>query len=181
MSREIKINNPEGIYFITFATVGWVDVFTRKYYRDIMLDSIRYCQKEKTLVMYAWCMMSNHIHFIASAGNGNLSGILRDMKSFTSKKITEAIGTEAESRREWMMKIFQRYGRFNPNNKNIQFWQQDNHPVELVSNKFIDQKTDYVHNNPVVAGIVEEPEHYLYSSARDYAGIRGLLNIVLIE
>ena len=82
MSREIKINNPEGVYFLTFATVGWVDVFTRKFYCDMLLDSFRYCQKKKTLVIYAWCIMSNHVHLIASAGNGNLSGILRDMEHY---------------------------------------------------------------------------------------------------
>ena len=181
MSREIKINNPEGVYFLTFATVGWVDVFTRKFYRDMLLDSFRYCQKKKTLVIYAWCIMSNHVHLIASAGNGNLSGILRDMKSFTSKKIMDAICTEAESRREWMMKIFRYYGKYNPNNEEFQFWQQDNHPIELITNKFIGQKLNYIHYNPVEAGIVEEPEHYLYSSARDYTGIKGLLDIVLID
>src|SRR5688572_202226 len=117
MSREVKINNPEGVYYITFTTVGWVDVFTRKYYRDMLLDSIRYCQKEKTLVIYAWCMMSNHVHLIASAGNGNLSGILRDMKGFTSKKITEAINSGPESRSEWMMRLFRYHGKYNPNNE----------------------------------------------------------------
>lgn len=80
-----------------------------------------------------------------------------------------------------MMRLFHHYGKFNPNNKEIQFWQQDNHPIELITNKFIDQKLDYIHNNPVEAGLVEKPEHYLYSSARDYAGIKGLLNVILID
>ncbi|MCZ6522139.1 MAG: hypothetical protein O6848_11650 [Bacteroidetes bacterium] len=64
MPSQYKINDPQGIYFITFATVSWVDVFTRKFYRDLFLDSVRYCQNEKDLIVYSWCLMSNHVHMI---------------------------------------------------------------------------------------------------------------------
>src|SRR5688572_22388732 len=86
-----KIRSQAAIHFITFAVVEWVDVFTRKAYRDIVLDSIRFCQTEKGLALHAWCLMSNHFHLIASAKNGDLSDILRDFKKFTSKQIIEAI------------------------------------------------------------------------------------------
>ncbi|MFM7983128.1 MAG: transposase [Candidatus Fonsibacter sp.] len=85
-----------------------------------------------------------------------------------------------ESRKEWMLSMFKNAGEYNTNNKNFQFWKQDNKPIELWSNEVLDQKLDYLHNNPVVEGIVEKPEDYLYSSARDYAGIKGLLQIELI-
>ena len=62
-----KIRNPAAIHFITFAVVEWVDIFTRKQYRDIVLESIKYCQAEKGLLLHAWCIMSNHLHLIASA------------------------------------------------------------------------------------------------------------------
>ena len=78
--RGYKIRNKEGIHFITFAVVEWVDVFTRKEYRDIVLDSIRYCQAEKGLALHSWCLMSNHLHLVVSAKNENLSDILRDFK-----------------------------------------------------------------------------------------------------
>lgn len=86
-----KIRNPAAIHFITFAVVEWIDVFTRKEYRDIVLDSIRYCQTEKSLVLHSWCLMSNHLHLVVSAKNEDLSDILRDFKKFTSKQIIEAI------------------------------------------------------------------------------------------
>ena len=96
-----KIRNQSAVHFITFATVGWVDVFTRKQYRDIVLDSIRYCQAEKGLLLHGWCIMSNHLHMVLSAQNGNLSDLLRDFKKFTSKQLIEAIaGNPKESRRE---------------------------------------------------------------------------------
>jgi REP element-mobilizing transposase RayT len=164
-----KIRNKEGIHFITFAVVDWVDVFTRQAYRDILLDSIRHCQKEKGLLVHAWCIMSNHVHLVVSAINNDTSDILRDFKKFTSKQIIKTITeNEQESRREWMIDLFKKAGSVNSRNSTYQFWQQDNQPKELFSEKFTNQKLDYVHNNPVEAGIVEKAEEYLYSSATDY-------------
>ena len=126
--------------------------------------------------------MNNHVHLIASADEGyNLSDILRDMKKFSSKKLLKTIEENAqESRKRWMLWLFRSNGERNSNNDKYQFWQQDNHPVCLDNNAMIDQRLNYLHNNPVAEGIVEEPEHYIYSSARDYAGIKGLLDIVLL-
>ena len=70
-----------------------------------------------------------------------------------------------------------RAGEKNSNVKKRQFWQQHNKPIELWSAEVIDQKLNYIHNNPVEAGFVLEPEHWKYSSAIDYAGGKGLLEI----
>ncbi|MBT3302854.1 MAG: transposase [Bacteroidetes bacterium] len=178
MSTAYKFSNPDGIYFVTFTTVEWVDVFTRLSNIEIVLDSLRFCQKDKGLLIHAWCIMSNHMHLIISRNaKDELAGIVRDFKKFTSSMIIKAIQEKPESRRNWMLWIFKSAGQKNPNNKNFQVWQQDNHPEELISNKFIDQKLDYIHNNILETGIVENAEDYLYSSARDYAGLRGLLDI----
>lgn len=178
-----KIRNQDAIHFITFAVVEWVDVFTRQEYRDIVLDSIKYCQAEKGLLLHCWCIMSNHLHLIVSARNKNLSDILRDFKKYTSKQIIAAIqNNQHESRRDWMLRIFNERGENNSRNKEYQFWRQDNQPQELYSAAFIIQKINYIHNNPVQAGIVDRPEDYLYSSARDYVNARkcGLLDLVFI-
>ncbi|MES2431746.1 MAG: transposase [Bacteroidota bacterium] len=175
-----KIRNVEGIHFVTFAVVEWVDVFTRREYRDIILQSIKHCQKEKGLILHSWCLMSNHIHLVVRATNNNTSDILRDFKKYTSKQIIKAItDNEKESRREWMLNIFKEAGETNSRNTNYQFWRQDNQPKELFTTKFTNQKLDYIHNNPVEAGIVEKAEEYLYSSARDYYNGKncGLLEI----
>lgn len=95
-----KIRNDKEIHFVTFAVVEWVDVFTRKQYRDILLDSLRYCQTNKGLIIYSWCIMSNHVHLMVKARDENLSDVLRDFKKFTSKQIIKAIKeNEKESRR----------------------------------------------------------------------------------
>lgn len=175
-----KIRDKEGIHFITFAVIGWVDIFTRKDYCTILIDSIRHCQKEKGLLLYAWCLMSNHIHMVVSAKNNDTSDILRDFKKFTSKRIFKAIlEHRGESRKKWMLEIFRQAGEKNSRNTNFQFWQQDNHPIQLVTPSFSRQKIDYIHNNPVKAGIVDKAEDYRYSSARDYAEGRqcGLIEV----
>ena len=183
MSSKYKFRDPNGLYFISFATVGWIDVFTRNIYKDIVLDSIRHCQKEKGLVLHAWIIMTSHLHLIISKNSSwLLEDIMRDMKKFTSFKLTGAIMENIqESRKEWMLRLFEEYGRANSNNTKYQFWQQDNHPIELSTNEMIDQRLDYIHNNPVTSGIVQQPEHYLYSSAADYAGQQGLLHLTKIE
>lgn len=177
-----QIRNKDGIHFITFAVVEWVDAFSRREYCEIVLDSIRYCQKDKGLLLYSWCIMSNHLHMVVAAKNNDTSDILRDFKKFTSKRIIKAIQENPlESRRDWMLDIFAKAGAKNSRNKTYQFWRQDNHPVELYSNNFTDQKIQYIHNNPVKAGIVDRPEDYLLSSAKDYYTDReGLLEVVVL-
>ena len=179
-----KFTDSDGLYFVTFTVIEWVDVFTRPQCVNIVLDSLRFCQNEKGLRIHTWVIMSNHLHLIISRkqGGNTLSEIIRDFKKYTSSQIIKWIEDDGkESRRNWMLWLFKEAGRRNSNNVHFQFWQQDSHPVELISNKFMDQKLNYIHHNPVVTGIVENPEEYLYSSARDYAGSKGLLELVFIE
>jgi len=182
MSVKYKIHNPKGIYFLTYATVDWVDVFTREMYSDIVVESLRYCQREKGLVLPAWCIMTNHVHLIASASQNPesfvpLEDILRDHKKFTGAELIRKIkSNNLESKQEWLLKHFAESRQDNLN----QFWQYDNHPIELFSNKVMQQKLDYIHLNPVRAGFVDEPWHYRYSSAKDYSGMKGLLKLELL-
>jgi putative transposase len=170
------------LYFLTLTVVDWVDVFTRPAYRHILLDSLKYCQQHKGLELYAWCLMSTHLHLIAGAKGGyNLSAILRDFKKFSSKAIIKAIQEENESRKDWMLNRFSFAAANDIKTKNFKFWQDGNEAKELHTNDFIGQKLQYIHQNPVVAEIVAEPEHYLYSSALDYAGQPGLLDVILLE
>jgi REP element-mobilizing transposase RayT len=182
MSRTYKFANPEGLYYITFATVGWVDVFTRRQYKDILIESLNFCQKEKGLELYGYVIMTNHVHLIAKAKEDiGLSAIIRDFKKYTSKQVLKAIEENPqESRKEWMLRIFKKAGEYNSNNKDYQFWRQDNHPIELYKAETIQQKLDYIHNNPVEEGFVTVPEDYLYSSARNYAELDNLLEIDFI-
>jgi REP element-mobilizing transposase RayT len=137
--------------------------------RDLVIESLKYCGEKKGLVIYAWCIMSNHVHLIISAKDNNVSDVLGDFKKFTSKQILKAIIEHAgESRREWMLQIFKKAGEANSRNTNYEFWQQDNQPKIIYTPDFGRQKLEYIHDNPVEAGIVEKAEEYCYSSARNY-------------
>lgn len=182
MSTRYKAIEPEGFYFVTITVVGWVDIFTREVQKNVIVESLQYCQKEKGLEIYGFCLMSNHLHLICKAVKQiTLSEIIRDLKKFTSKEIIKAINKEPESRRDWMLKYFQEACKHLKRVQKYKVWQDGYHAEILYSRKFLLQKLNYIHNNPVKAGIVEQPEYFLYSSARNYAGLEGKLEIILVD
>ncbi|GAA4468946.1 transposase [Nibrella saemangeumensis] len=166
-------------YFLTITVVNWIDIFIRKEYKQIICDSLNYCVQQKGLVIYAWVLMSNHIHLVARVKEpGSLSFVLRDFKKFTSKALIVAIQETGESRRDWLLDKFAFEARRTSRAENFKVWRDDNHAVSLFSPGFTDQKVAYIHDNPVRQQIVTTPEAYLYSSALDYSGKKGL---VLVE
>ena len=131
--------------------------------------------------VYSWCLMSNHMHVIASASEGNnLSDIIRDFKKFTNKNLIRSIKEIPESRRDWMLNLFWYAGKNDKKIKYYKVWQEGNDAKEINSTDFLDQKLEYIHNNPVRAEIVASPEDYLYSSAKDYSGEKGFVNIEFV-
>ncbi|MCX2495063.1 transposase [Pedobacter sp. PF22-3] len=182
MSDQYQARDPEGIYFLTFTIVDWVDIFTRSSYKEIILDSLKYCQSSKGLILHAYCLMTNHIHLIASVGkNIKLFEIIRDFKKFTNRAIIEEINSGNESRKKWLLSKFEFAGKYLKRIENYKVWQDGYHAVELISRDFTFQKLNYIHQNPVRAGIVSEPEHYIYSSATNYHGLSGLIEIELLD
>lgn len=116
--------------------------------------------------LYAFVIMPSHIHLIVRQNKSRLSEVVRDFKSITAKEIIkEIIANNTESRKEWILNFFKACADELKQNKEYMFWQKTNHPVELHSAKVMNQKINYIHNNPVEAGIVYSPEYYVYSSA----------------
>jgi len=151
-------------------------------YVDIVIESLTHCRKNKGLKLWAYVIMTNHVHVIMSAENGNLSDVIRDFKRFTATTIMKQLrGNKRESRRKWMINLFCAAAQKHKRNIHYQFWRHDNHAVELVSRKFIMQKMGYIHNNPVAAGFVDHPDHWMYSSQRNYSDLQNLLDIDLFE
>jgi len=183
MSEKYKVHDQDRPYFITFAVEAWVDVFTRQPYKEIVLESLRFCQQKKGLILYSWCLMTNHIHLIVGRkGEEKIEEIIRDFKKYTSVHICRLIqNNPMESRKSWMLGIFREAAFNSKKHQKFKFWQNEYHPVELSTNYIMDQNLDYVHENPVKEGIVSRPEDYLYSSARDYAGSGGVLEIEFME
>jgi len=172
MAYAYTIRDQGAVHFVTFTVHQWVDVFTRSTYVEILLESLKYCQENKGLEIYAWVIMSNHCHLIVRAEQENLSDVIRDLKKFTSKKIMKAIEENPkESRKQWLSKVLRYQGK-------IWFWKEGYHGEEIFSQDFYDTKVGYIHNNPVRAGMVEKEEEYLWSSAGDFYGVRkGYLNL----
>ena len=124
--------------------------------------------------------MSNHMHLLAQSETGDLSGIIRDFKNHTSKKFLDILQNNIESRGDWMKLVFEYHGKYK-NKQTNQIWTHENHAEHIYSQKFLYQKLNYIHNNPVRAGIVLNPEDYLYSSARNYAGLDGLVDVIIMD
>ncbi|NII27884.1 transposase [Pseudoflavitalea sp. X16] len=172
-----KIRNQTATHFLTFTTMGWIDIFSRQRYRDIIINSFQYCRQNKGLRIGAFVIMSNHVHTIWTADKANLSDVVRDFKTFTSKAITQSIADEPESRREWLLYMFKFYAAPVASNDYYKIWTNNNHPEEIHSGDFMRAKLNYTHNNPVRAGLVAEPHDYLYSSAPNYQGKKGVMEI----
>lgn len=174
MGLTYTIKNQEGQYFITCTVHQWIDVFTREIYKEILIGSISYCQKNKGLQVYGWVLMSNHVHMIVSSNQNKLSDIIRDFKKYTATKIVAAIAKNAnESRKNWLLWLLIKENE-------ISFWQDGYHGEEIFTQPFFETKLNYIHQNPVKDGIVEKEEEYLYSSCGDYYGIRkGKLDLVM--
>jgi REP element-mobilizing transposase RayT len=124
--------------------------------------------------------MSSHVHLVCKVNApDNLSDVLRDFKKFTSKEIIKTMEQIGESRREWLLDKFNFEARRTGRAKNYKVWKDDNHAIAIGDYITIENKMDYIHNNPVTAMIVAKPEDYIFSSAVDYADGKGLVNITL--
>jgi len=180
MPKGFQIEDQEGLHYLTFQVIEWVDIFSRQGIKDIVVNSLKYCQQNKGLVLYAWVIMSNHIHLLGQSKAGNISGFIRDFKKHTSKAIIEYIQSDRESRRDWMLNIFRTAASKTKRNKDFQVWTHENHCIQIYTDSFVRDKLEYIHINPVRSDIVEKPEYYIYSGARNYAGEKGMLDVEII-
>lgn len=180
MQQGVKHNiKKNSSYYLTLTVVGWIDVFTRKSHKDALIESLRFCIKNKGLNVYAFCLMSNHLHMIVNCNEPfQLSDVIRDFKRHIVKKIIHQIINEPESRRGWMLRQFEEEGDKNARNKTYKFWKTGNHAIELFSEEFVWQKINYIHNNPVKANFVKNPQDWIYSSASNYYCGEGILDEV---
>jgi len=179
MSRKYKFADKDKLYFVSFAVTNWIDLFIRNEYKEILINSLKFCQAQKDLELYAWCIMTSHVHLIIGTSGNHLSNIMRDLKRYSSEELHKAIlHSNTESRREWMLWMMERAAMKTKNPAKFQLWQPESHPIELINAKIAHQKLDYLHYNPVEAGFVAKPEDWMYSSAADYNGGKGSLDII---
>ena len=170
------------LYFTTSTVTDWMDVFTRPVYKHIIVESLKYCQTQKGLEIYAWVLMTNHLHMIVSTSQDDIhiSNVLRDFKKFTSKAIVKAIqDNQTESRKEWLLDRCWFRGANDTKIRKHKFWQDGSYLETIYSYDFYKEKLNYIHMNPVKQEIVEKPEDFIYSSARNYNGSKGLIDVIV--
>ena len=173
MSRtRYKIYDNAYPHFITCTVVEWLPVFTRKDSIQILLDSWTFLQSESRIKLFAYVVLENHIHFIASSDN--LSKEIGDFKSYTARRLIDLL-TAANAKTILDQLAFRKAKH--KQDREYQFWQEGSHPKQISSDKMMWQKIEYVHNNPAKRGYVDDPVHWRYSSARNYAGMKGLINV----
>jgi len=182
MSTKYKATTTEQAYFITITTVGWIDIFTRLNQKHNIVAALNYCQHRKGLEIYAYSIMSSHIHLLCKGTDGFvLSDIIRDFKKYTSKKIIKTIIDEPESRREWLLAYFKKACGHLKRDQQFKVWQDGYHAEIVETNWFLKQKVNYIHFNPVKEKIVANPEDYYFSSARNYSGLDNDLEIIMLD
>ena len=173
---RIRKDNPQAIYFATCTVIGWIDIFTRSPYFDILADSIRYSQKHKGLLLYGYVFMTNHIHLLFSTGDGHRpEDFLRDFKKWTTKEIARELEQDP---RHWVRNLLANTSLKKEQNKN-QIWQQGNYPETVETDSFFLEKLNYMHMNPVRKGYVVAHKDWKYSSARNWeCGDQSVVSVI---
>ena len=164
MSEKYKVINSLLPNFVTLTVVGWVDLFVRRIYSEILDDALNYCIREKGLIVHSYVYMTSHIHLIVSSKNVAINEIIRDFKKHTSKELIRAIKESHESRREWMLNKFAYEAKRTGRATNYKLWQDGFHPVLLDTNKKRDQRVRYIHYNPIDSGFVNQERDWVNSS-----------------
>ncbi|MGR3219926.1 MAG: REP-associated tyrosine transposase [Candidatus Anammoxibacter sp.] len=164
MRSRYKITEKEGIYFVTSTIVEWIPIFTTQRYFDIIIDSLRFCKDHKELKLYAFVILGNHFHLAVSAPA--LSAAIASLKMFTAKEVIKAL---KQDNKRWLLNQLAFYKERNKMASNFQVWQEGFHPQLILNNEMFVQKVEYIQQNPVKHGLIDAPEHWRYSSARNYS------------
>ena len=159
-------------HFLTCTVLRWIPVFTGPETVDILLGSLRYLQDQQRLVVYGYVVLENHMHMIASSPE--LGKEIGDFKSYTARRIIDHL---RERRVRTLLDLLAFHKAMHKKDRVYQLWQEGSHPQWIQNREMMRQKLDYMHQNPVKRGYVDEAVHWRYSSARNYAGLNGLLEV----
>ena len=166
-----KIIDPTLPHFVTCTVLHWIPVFTRPEAVAIILDSLRFLMKE-SLKVYAYVILENHLHLVVQSDD--LSRDIARFKSYTSKQLLAYL---SDNNVRQILEQLAFYKKAHKNDRAYQFWQEGVHPEWIQNDEMMRQKIEYIHQNPVKRGYVDEEKNWRYSSARNYAGELGLLEV----
>ncbi len=163
------INAP---HFLTNSIVNWQPAFAFPPHAQIILDSWHHLQKHDGLKLHGYIIMEDHIHWMAT--HDNLPKTVSRFKSFTARKIIDHLKTNGPPR---LLRELSFDKKAHKSETQYQLWQEGSHPQQINGLEMANQKLDYMHQNPVRRGYVDEAAHWRYSSARNYADLAGLVEI----
>jgi putative transposase len=173
MSRtRYRFSGDRQPHFLTSTIVAWLPIFTRREAVQIVLDSWTYLQSNHRLTLYAYLVLENHLHWIAAADD--LSEQVGDFKSYTARRIIDLLESAGAKTLLDQLAYFKLKHKID---QDYQLWQEGSHPEAIEDEARMLQKLEYVHNNPVQRGYVDDPVHWRYSSARNYARQPGLIDV----
>ncbi|MDZ7717056.1 MAG: transposase [Balneolaceae bacterium] len=167
-----KIYEEDYPYFLTSSVVNWEPVFRRDSISNIILDSFEFLQSRREVTLYAYVIMEDHIHFIAS-GN-DLAEKIRLFKSYTARKVIDYLKGQKEDE---VLQKFRKNTTYNVGKSEFQLWQKGFHPKQIIGDTMMVQKIDYIHKNPVEAGYINEEEDWSYSSIHNYLDQKAPITI----
>ena len=167
-----KIFDDRYPYFLTCTIVDWIPLFSSPQIAGIVIRSLRFLQERRDVIIYAFVIMENHIHLICSSPE--LAIKLARFKSFTARKTIDYL---QEARFRKVLYLLAQAKVRHKKDREYQVWQEGSHPQMIMDEKMMIQKIEYIHNNPVKRGYVDEPTHWRFSSARNYAGMEGILEV----
>ena len=167
-----KIYDTSFPYFLTMTVVDWLPIFANREVADIILNSLRYLQEEKKAKLYAYVIMKSHVHCVVQSDE--LKKVIQSFKSYTARAIIDYF-TERQNA-DILRKLKQNKLSYKTKSE-YQVWQEGSHPKEITTDTMMYQKIEYIHNNPVRKGYVEEASFWHYSSAQNYEGKQGVMNV----
>jgi REP-associated tyrosine transposase len=183
-SRKQPIIPRDSCHFLTFNIVDRIDLFVRPLYKQVITNALNHFVDAQGLIVYAWCLMNSHIHLLVKTREGNGPAYFeRDFKKFTTPQLLKGIEMEMDPRRSWMMRHFEDFSISLKKIEKFNVWQNCSSPLHIDCQhpRILFDHIGHIHDNPVRDGIVELPESYLFSSARDYAGMKGLVKVKVVQ
>lgn len=183
-SNDKPIVPLDACYFLTLNTVNKIDLFVRPAYKQVIADALNHFVRTQGLNLYAWCLMSSHLHLVLRTKDAAAPAYFeRDFKKSTTPALLKTIEMEMDLRRDWMLQRFEEYSRSLRRLEKFHLWQNCSSPLRIDHEqpRLLMDRINHIHENPVREAIVDQPEAYLFSSARDYAGIRGLVDVKVVQ
>jgi len=172
MRSKYKIYDTNNIYYLTSSIVQFIPIFVDSNVFNIMIESLNFYRINKNMRIYAYVIMDNHFHLIAQSDS--LSNDMKNIKRFTAREIINYLELKQKS---WALNQFSYWKKQHKKDSNYQIWQEGFHPQQIISDEMMTQKIIYIHNNPVKRGLVSKAEDWIYSSARNYEGLDGVMDI----